>query len=40
MGVDIALVVISSTCGIIRLSVTMVIFHVRNVVEVIVFCFS
>jgi hypothetical protein len=37
MGVGIPLVVISSTCDIIRLGVTMVVFHVGSIVEVIVF---
>jgi hypothetical protein len=40
MGVDIPLVVISSTCDIIGLGVTMVVFHVGSIVKVISFCFS
>jgi hypothetical protein len=38
-GVDIALIIISLTCGIKGLGITMIIFHIDSIVEVISFCF-
>jgi len=39
IGVNIDLAIISLTCGIKGLGITMIIFHVGNIVEVISFCF-